>query len=211
MHYRNLDALTLLEPTLWPMPSYSTVNRFLRQHGFRRRPTRQRRPDELVAGGVRIETRETRSYEASHVNALWHADFLQGNVRALDVSSLWQPPYLLAFIDDRSRFVSHAQWYLETTAHAVIHGLSSTFCQAGLPRSLMTDDGMEYTPADVFRGLEKLSVLSRRTLPYSPQQTGKIERFLASIEHRLIPLFLACRESERTLTRLNNLTQTWLN
>jgi len=170
LHYRNLEALALRVPTLLPMLFYSTAHRFLRQHSLRQRPIRQRRPDELVAGGVRIETRETRSYEASHINALWHANFLQNNVRVLDVSGLWQPPYLLAFIDDRSRFVSHAQWHLENLAHAVVHGLSSAFCQAGLPRSLMTDDRKVFIAAEVFCGLEKLSVLSRRTLPYSPKQ-----------------------------------------
>ena len=82
LHYDNLKALVKQEPHLGPLPSYSTVRRYMVAQGLARkpRPKPKSRPGELLAARRR-EQREIRSYEAEYVGALWHLDFHHGSRR----------------------------------------------------------------------------------------------------------------------------------
>ena len=84
LHYDNLAALVKADPSLGRLPSYSTVKRFMQAHGWARRPKLRPsgRPGEVVAEKRRT-TREVRSYEATHVGALWHLDFHHGSLKVL--------------------------------------------------------------------------------------------------------------------------------
>ena len=71
---------------------------------------------------------------------------------------------LLGVIDDRSRLVCHRQWYLDETAHSLVHGLSQAFMKRGLPRALMTDNGAAMLSEEVTTGLAALGVVHQTTL-----------------------------------------------
>ncbi len=71
----------------------------------------------------RLEKLEARSFEVEHVNALWHLDFHHGSRKLLAHDGQWIMPMLLCVLDDRSRVVCHAQWFLDETARSLIHGL----------------------------------------------------------------------------------------
>ena len=90
LHYDNLAALVKTDPSLGRLPSYSTVKRFMQAHGWARRPKLRPigRPGEVVAEKRRT-TREVRSYEATHVGALWHLDFHHGSLRVLTAGGQW--------------------------------------------------------------------------------------------------------------------------
>jgi putative transposase len=91
-------------------PSYASVRRYLKAHGLlRKRPLR--RGGEHVRAPDRIEEREIRSYEVEYVLQLLHLDFHHGSRKVLTRSGEWIKPLLVGFIDDRSRFLCHAQWY----------------------------------------------------------------------------------------------------
>ena len=204
LHHDNLVALAREDPRLGPMPAYATVCRFMRGHGLVR--ARKRRHRELPDGEPFV-TRETRSYEVSHVHGLWHLDFHQGSRPVLCADGQWQKPQLLGVLDDRSRLCCHLQWYLEETAEALIHGLSQAFHKRGLPRALLTDNGAAMIAAETVEGLERLGVVHHTTLPYSPEQNGKQESFWGQIEGRLLPMLEG--EPECSLDLLNTATQAW--
>lgn len=63
-----------------------------------------------------LATREVRSYELAHVHALWHADFHIGSRRVLYAKGRYHRAHLLGVLDDCSRLVCHAQWYLAEAA-----------------------------------------------------------------------------------------------
>ena len=116
------------------MPSYSSVRRYMKRHGWIRQ---SRVPAKGTAGmeraQARLETREVRSFEAEHVFGLWHLDFHQGSHKILTPEGEWRKPMLLAILDDHSRLVGHAQWYGSETAEDLVHGLSQAFLKRGLP------------------------------------------------------------------------------
>ena len=177
LHYDNLVALVQGNPSLGPLPSYSTVRRYMRAHGLVKKPRLQptRYPGEARAQ-ERRQTREIRSYEAAHVGALWHLDFHHGSKKVLTPSGQWQRPIVLAILDDHARLCCHAQWYLSETAEDLVHGLSQAIQKRGLPRALLTDNGSAMVAEEVTEGLLRLGIVHERTLPYSPYQTASRRR-----------------------------------
>jgi hypothetical protein len=119
-------------------PSYPSALRYLKFHGLlRRQPPRRsaERPWEVVVG---LQEREIRSYEVEYVLQLMHLDFHHGSRKVLTREGRWVKPLLVSFIDDRSRFLCHAQWYTNERTEDLVHGLCQALQKVGLPRSIMS-------------------------------------------------------------------------
>jgi putative transposase len=209
LHTDNLIVLIEKEPTLGAPPSYTSVVRFMRDHGLIKRPRR----GPFYSPGAqatehRIETREIRSYESEYVNALWHLDFHHGSLRVLLNNGRWLYPLLLGIIDDHSRLCCHAQWYLAEGAEELCHGLCQALQKRALPRALMSDNGSAMLAAETTEGLARLGIVHEKTLPYAPFQNGKQESFWNGIEGRLLPMLEGV--ADLTLAQLNEATLAWI-
>jgi transposase InsO family protein len=209
LHADNLACLVKKTPALAPMPSYNTVRRHMRANNLtkQRRLKNRHTPGAQVAAD-RLESREVRGFEMDHVHALWHLDFHHGSRKILGHDGKWHKPLLLAIMDDRSRIVCHAQWYLDETTETLVHGFMQALQKRALPRALMSDNGAAMTAAEFTEGLERLSILHQPTLPYSPYQNAKQEVFWAQVEGRLMAMLEG--EPEMTLSLLNKATIAWV-
>ncbi|MGQ0548129.1 MAG: DDE-type integrase/transposase/recombinase [Armatimonadota bacterium] len=210
LHRDNLRALATGNPRLGPLPSYSTVRRYMQAQGLlrTRRRTARDRPEADHIDAAR-QPREVRSYEVEYVGGLWHADFHYGSLKVLTSSGTWVTPLLLAFLDDHSRLCCHAQWYLAETTETFVHGLSQAIQKRGLPRAILTDNGSPMTAAETREGLVRLGITATTTLPYSPYQNAKQEIFWAQVEGRLLAM-LEGVASDLRLDLLNEATQAWV-
>jgi transposase InsO family protein len=209
LHVDNLVVRVEEEPGLGPMPSYTSVGRYMKAHGLFPRPRKRARATEGTRKAEeRLFAREVRSFEAEYGNGLWHLDFHAGSRPVLTEAGAWVTPHCLAIIDDCSRLCCHMQWYLEETAEVLVHGLCQAFQKRALPRALMTDNGSAMIADETEQGLLDLSVLHELTLPYSPYQNGKQEVFWASVEGRLLSMLEGVREL--TLPLLNEASQAWV-
>ncbi len=181
----------------------------MQAHGWLRKPGLRlsQRPGEVRAE-TRRQTREIRSYEATHVGALWHLDFHHGSLKVLTPEGQWRTPMALGILDDHSRLCCHVQWYLSETAQDLVHGLSQAIQKRGLPRALLTDNGSAMVAEEVTEGLLRLGIVHERTLPYSPYQNGKQEALWGRLEGRLMKMLDGV--SELTLDFLNQATQAWM-
>jgi len=205
LHRDNLLALAERDSSLGPVPSYGTVCRYMKEQGLlKQRRRRRRRGDGDEPAPA---PREMRAFQVSHVHGLWHSDYHVGSRKVLTPAGQWQSPVLLCFLDDRSRLVCHLQWYLAETAETFVHGLCQAILKRGLPRSLLTDNGKPMTAAESEQGLERLGVIHWTTLPYTPEQNAKQERFWGQVEGRLLAMLEG--ERELTLPLLNQATQAW--
>ncbi|MFC1706335.1 IS481 family transposase [Planctomycetota bacterium] len=209
LHYDNLGALVRRHRSLGPLPSYSVVRRYMRSRGFMRAKGR-RAPS--TAGGelaaARFEQREVRSYESTHVAALYHADFHECSRAVLWADGTWRKPKLFGCLCDRSRLACHLQWYWSETAESFAHGVGQAFMKRGVPVAFMSDRGSAETATEVREGFERLSVIPELTLPYSPYQNAKQEAFWGTVEGRLLPMLEGVEEL--TLDLLNEATQAWV-
>lgn len=206
LHADNLAVVVKNHPELGPMPSYSTIRRFLKAQGLFRRRRFPRTPGGERAE-ARLESREVRSFESDLVGGLWHLDFHGGRRKVLTRDGRWVTPQLLGILDDHSRLACHVQWYLDETAETLVHGLSQAIQKRGLPRRLMTDNGAAMIAAETVEGLATLSIEHDLTLPHSPYQNGKQEVFWASLEGRLMAMLE--NEENLRLDFLNEASQAW--
>jgi hypothetical protein len=105
LHYDNLKALVKTDEELGPLPSYSTVRRYMVGRGMVRKPrlNPKARPGERLAA-QRRDRREIRSYEAEYVGSLWHLDFHHGSLKVVTSRGQWERPLALGILDDHSRF-----------------------------------------------------------------------------------------------------------
>lgn len=207
LHHDNLAALADKDETLRPLPSYTTLGRYMRAEGLLRQKKRRRRRAEDAANAEPHTPREMRSFEVEHVLGLWHLDFHDGSRKVQTPSGAWVTPHLLGVLDDRSRLCCHLQWYLEESTEALVHGLCQAIQKRGLPRALLTDNGGAMLAAETREGLERLSIVHFTTLPYTPEQNAKQESFWGQIEGRLLPMLEG--HEPLTLELLNQATAAW--
>jgi putative transposase len=208
LHADNLKAAAAKDPALGPCPSYAAIARFMKAHGLIKRPRRgpAHSPGAQVAE-ARFESREVRSFELEHVNALWHLDFHHGRLRVLTPDGRWAYPLLFGTLDDRSRLCCHAQWYLREGTEELCHGLSQAIQKRSLPRALLSDNGSAMLAAETVQGLVRLGIHHETTLPFSPYQNGKQEHWWTLVDRRLLPMLEGV--AALTLAQLNAATQAW--
>lgn len=205
------NLLTRVEetPALGPVPSYSTLYRYMKAHGLcKQRRLTQRHTTGALMAQERLERREVRSYEMEYVHSLWHLDFHHGSRKLLGKDGKWIKPLLLAIEDDHSRLVCHAQWYLDESTESLVHGFKQALQKRGLPRALMSDNGSAMIAAEFTQGLERLGILHQPTLAYSPYQNGKQEVLWGQVEGRLMAMLEG--EENLSLALLNEATLAWV-
>ncbi|PWK00444.1 DDE-type integrase/transposase/recombinase, partial [Tumebacillus permanentifrigoris] len=115
--------------------------------------------------------------------------------------------YLVAFIDDATRYVLHAAFY-PTLDQTIVEDCFRYAIQTnGVPESVYFDNGKQFRTKSMARTCAKLGIRLRFTRPYAAESKGKIERF-----NRVIDSFLAevALEKPKTLDQLNSLFQVWL-
>tara|TARA_B110000046_G_scaffold184672_1_gene223824 strand:+ start:855 stop:2300 length:1446 start_codon:yes stop_codon:yes gene_type:complete len=209
LHKDNIEVQIKEVPEYGHLPSYSTFYRYMSFNNMKKcRIIRQKETEGSKAASDRLERLEVRSFEMDNVNALWHLDFHHGKRKVLDRDGVWKKPLLLCIMDDRSRLVCHIQWYFEETTEALTHGLIQALQKRGLPRSLMSDNGSAMTSEEFTEGLQRLSILHEKTLPYSPYQNAKQEVFWGQVEGRLMAMLE--NEPEISLSLLNKATLAWV-
>ena len=211
LHHDNTRVLVEKDPSLGPAPSYMTVLRYFKAQGL----VRRRRPcdsDKETAGQAlartKMETREIRSFEVEYPGGLWHLDFHHSSVRVLDKAGKWIKPIALCVTDDHSRLCCHVQWYSTESTRDLVHGFCQALQKRGLPRALMTDNGAAMTSAEFTTGLSLLGITHDTSLPYCPYQNGKVEKFWANLEGRLMSMLEG--QAELTFKTLNDVTQAWV-
>lgn len=129
----------------------------------------------------KVERREhNEDYEAVRPGQLWHMDFLHRYVHG-------QNTFLLALIDDYSRFVTG--WALDDAerADAVITAFEGAVRRYGKPEAVMSDGGSAFWAwkgsSRFTRILEEYGV--DQLIATVPQQNGKSEVFNANIQKEL--------------------------
>src|SRR5690606_12209166 len=90
--------------------------------------------------------------------------------------------YLVTFIDDATRFVLHAEFY-PTLDHVIVEDcLRKAILKYGVPDCVYFDNGKQYRTKWMARTCSKLGIRLLYAKPYSPEATGKVEKFNQTVE-----------------------------
>lgn len=147
-------------------------------------------------------------FEKPQANDLWTMDFMHGPRLPHGPARKAAATFLLAIIDDHSRFLPFARFYPQENITAVALALKAAFCRHGLPKILYCDNGPAFCSQTLTRACAHLGVALVHSRPYDPASRGKIERFFRTLRSR----FLASLAMENLsgLDSLNQRFQDWL-
>ena len=148
---------------------------------------------------------DRRAFEARWPNEMWQSDVLHGR-KVVTGNKEKKKSYLIAIMDDCSRLIAHAQFYLSEKIGDFKHCLKKGIEQRGLPHKLYVDNGSCYKAINVEQVASCLGIGIVHTPPYTPQGRGKIERWFRYVRDN----FLATCPDNLTLEHLNELFLTGL-
>jgi len=147
---------------------------------------------------------DRRKFEAELPNDLWQSDCMHGP--QVEVDGRMRKAYLFAFLDDHSRLVPHAQFYLSEGLSSYLDALEQALLRRGLPRKLYLDNGPAFRSKHLEDITASLGIALIHSSPYKPQGRGKIERFFRSVRSQFLSGFRG-----KTLHDLNEAFDMWLN
>ncbi len=133
---------------------------------------------------VRHEPKDTR-FERARANELWQTDLFTFVLKR-ENRRVW----MVAFLDDHSRFIVGYGVYASSSGALVREVLEASIANFGAPRELLTDNGPQY---HTWRGksaftelLERRGIKQIVAAPRHPQTLGKIERFWGTLWRELL-------------------------
>jgi len=160
------------------------------------------------AGLIKINIERVKpiqTFEAEYPNQMWQTDIM-GKIVFLRIGEL----YLIATLDDHSRFVPAGEWFAsQHKAHVFIVWYYSLLL-AGIPDSMLQDRGSQYKArskigqADYEYYSAKLGI--KLLFAKKARTKGKIERFWRFVQSDFVPSVLNAESKEE----VNEKFKVWL-
>lgn len=171
--------------------SRSAFYRYAKEHGLGRKRI----------GAELMEQASAFAYQ--EFGQMWTADYMHGpHIRT---GKERRKTYLLAIIDDASRFVVHAQFYLSEGVESLLDGLSTAVRRFGVPRRFYTDNGSAFRSDHLKVVAARLAMHLPHTPARRPQGRGKVERFFRTVRDQWLP-----KDDVVSLDSLNTKLNQWL-
>lgn len=124
-------------------------------------------------------------YERKYSNSLWHTDW------TLIEGMGW----LIAYLDDASRFIVGYGLFPEATSEHSLEVLKQAIREHGKPASILTDRGVQFYAVEADDRLRGLTVFEKYLVENEirqilgrvshPQTNGKVERFFKTVKDKL--------------------------
>lgn len=118
-------------------------------------------------------------------NQLWQGDLKYGPY-VPDGSGKVKRTYLIAFIDDCSRLITHAEFYFDQDGDSLEHCLRRAILKRGVPEAVFVDNGKIFVSRVLRTACATLGVRHLTAAPYAPQGKGKIERWIGVADRSFI-------------------------
>lgn len=147
--------------------SLSTVTRFV---------------NHLKRGDDSAPSKEMKRYELENVNDVWYADTTQAFHLTIDGKK--KRVYIIAFQDDRSRYITGIDAFFNDNFVNVMKVMKSAVSKHGRPKMFSFDNGSPYKNGQMELLTARLGSVLNWTQPYSPQSKGKTERFFKTLKQQ---------------------------
>jgi len=123
---------------------------------------------------------ERRAYEMEHSNDCWQGDTSYGPKIIINGKKV--QTYLISLIDDKSRLVTHAEFFLNDNAINLQIVLKKAIKKYGIPKKLFVDNGKPYKNTQLNLICASLGIALIHARPYSGASKGKIERLFRTLK-----------------------------
>ena len=125
---------------------------------------------------------EMRRYERPHINEVWCADSCVGPKILL--SGTKQRIYIIAIIDDASRFITGADVFTQDNFISLMCVMKSATAKYGIPKVWNFDNGSTYKNHQMELLSARLGSVIHYCKPYTPTQKSKIERWFRTLRDK---------------------------
>jgi transposase InsO family protein len=121
-----------------------------------------------------------RQFERATPNQLWQTDLFTFVLKRQN-----RRVYMVAFMDDNSRFITGYGIHASQSAALVLEVVRAAIVAHGTPQEMLTDNGSQYVTwrgtSAFHREMEKRGIKHIVAKPQRPQTLGKIERFWGTL------------------------------
>jgi transposase InsO family protein len=169
--------------------SPAAVARVLREAGY-----------ELHEEPTRPHPDKVRHFERARPNQLWQTDLFTFVLKRQN-----RRVYLVAFLDDHSRFLVSYGLHVSQSTALVLEVLRAGLANYDLPDEILTDNGTQYATwrgqSQFSRELAKHGIKQIVARPRHPQTLGKIERFWGTLWRECVEraVFLDLGDAQRRI------------
>jgi transposase InsO family protein len=143
---------------------------------------------------------QVRRFERAQSNQLWQTDLFTFVLKRQN-----RRVYLVAFMDDHSRFITGFGLHASQSTALVLEVLRTAISSYGAPEEILTDNGTQYVTwrgkSAFARELEKRGIRQVVASPRRPQTLGKIERFWGTLWRECLQtaVFLDLADAQRRI------------
>jgi transposase InsO family protein len=164
---QRISDMLLRGPALPASPS--AVARVLHEAGY-----------QMEEVATRPHPDKVRHFERAKPNQLWQTDLFTFILKRQN-----RRVYLVAFMDDHSRFIVGYGLHASQSSALVLEVLRASLTGYGVPQEILTDNGSQYVTwrgkSAFTRELEKQGIKQVVAAPRRPQTLGKVERFWGTL------------------------------
>jgi len=144
-----------------------------------------------------------RAFAFDHFGQLWIADFLHGP--KLRFGKEKRKVYLHAILDDATRFIVSADFFISEGAEPMMSELKNAIRRHGLPLLFYSDNGSAYKSNCLKVVGARLKIGTPHSPPYRPQGRAKIERFFRTVRQQFLNV-----QNFQTFEEIRTAFQIWL-
>jgi transposase InsO family protein len=156
---------------------------------------------------INEDAKDKRQFEAEHPNELWQSDVMHGP--HVLVNGKLRKTYLIAIIDDFSRYIINASFYLNEKRESFLDCLKTSVMRRGLSKKLYVDNGSCFKALHLDQITAQLGIAIHHSRPYIPQGRGKIERWFQHVRDGFLQVFKETHP-QATFEDLNEQLENWV-
>ena len=173
----------------------STVHRLFQRLGL------------MTPKGGQLPPEDRRRFAFAEASELWMSDVMHAP-SVIDTGKRRRKTYLIAFIDDATRVITHAQFAFSENTASFLPVFKQALMKRGKPTRLYVDNGASYRSHHLSLVCAKLNITLIHARPYQPAGKGKIERFFRTCRAQLISQLEP--QDTQSLEALNRRLAAWV-
>jgi len=181
-------------------PSISTIRKYIRDQG--------------LSGDSKIQKQGYAKFERKKPNDLWQID-----IAGVQTVGHLNQLYLIALIDDCSRFIVAAEYFKNQKGKNVIKIIRDAILAYGRPNQILADNGTQFRNiigelgTKYSKMLESMDIQPIFAKLYHPETKGKLERWFGTVKKMFL---IEARHSVKknpqyTLADFNQTFKKWVN
>lgn len=124
--------------------------------------------------------KDMRRYERAHINEVWYGDTTYGPY--LKVDGKKRRLYIIAFIDDASRYILGIDIFLNDNFVNVMSVMKTAVTRTGRPKIISFDNGSPYKNKQMELLAARIGTTLSYNPPHTPTSSGKIERWFKTLK-----------------------------